>query len=69
MIVVILIAFDFQYFFLRYFWQHVFVKHWQIVDVVLQSIETIMHAWSASAWCQSALFKPKIFSYRIVVLQ
>ena len=49
MIAVIRIAFDFQYYFLQYFWQNVFVNTGRIVAGVLQSIETIMHAWSAGA--------------------
>ena len=41
----------------------------RMVAGVLQSIETIMHAWSVSASSQSALFKSKTFSYHMVVLQ
>ena len=46
MTAVIRIAFDFQYPFLRlnsYFWQRLFVKHWQTIAEGLQSIETITH--------------------------
>ena len=41
----------------------------RIVTGVLQSIETITHTWSVSTWHQSALFKSKTFSYRMVVLE
>ena len=41
----------------------------RIVAGVLQLTETMMYAWSVSALSQSALFKPKTFSYGIVVLE
>ena len=46
-----------------------FVKTGRIVAGGLQSLEIIMHAWSVSASSQSALFKSKIFSYCMVVLE
>ena len=49
---------------------HSFVfKNNRMVAGVLQSIETIMHAWSVSASSQSTLFKSKTVSYRMVVLE
>ena len=49
--------------------------HWfacktnRTVTGVLQLIETIMHAWSVTTSSQSTQFKPKMFSYHIVVLE
>ena len=47
---------------------HLLVKPTEWVTRVLQSIETIMYAWSVGASSQSTLFKPKTFSYHMVVL-
>ena len=41
----------------------------RIVTGGLQSIETITHAWSVSASSQSTLFKSKMVSYHMVVLE
>ena len=41
----------------------------KIVTGVLQSIETITHTWSVSTLSQSALFKPKMISYHMIVLE
>ena len=41
----------------------------KIVTEVLQSIESITHAWPGSTLSQSALFKLKTFSYCMVVLE
>ena len=65
-------AFGLRYSFLRLLSKmtHLFAcKTNRIVAGVLQSIETITHAWSVSTLSQSALFKSEMLSYRMVVLE
>ena len=65
-------AFDLRCSFLRLFSKtnHSFAcKTNRIVAGGLQSIKTIMHAWSVSASSQSSLFKSKTVSYHMVVLE
>ena len=65
-------AFNLQCYFLRLLSKmtHLLAcKISRIVAGVLQLIETIAHAWSINALNQSALFKPRTFSYRMVVLE